>query len=95
MRHIGPPALIAIANVLASRVSASPRSTYICPIAAGTVQYTLLLQWAGLILDFLVLVSVGALLNHRRTSGPSRPGKAPYILGSLLIVSLSSVLQIL
>jgi hypothetical protein len=84
--EVGPAALMAVASVLASRVSATPRSTYICPIAMGGRQRTVFLQCAGLLLDFYILTSVGALLKKRRTSGSSRPSKAPVILGSLLIV---------
>ena len=86
-RRFGPAALISTANYLAAHVSASPRSTYICPTAYGGRQWTLLLQFMGIVLDCVVLFSVEELLRKRRSGTSSVTGKAPVVIGVLLIVS--------
>jgi len=85
-RRFGPAALIATANYLAAHVSASSRSTYICPIAYGGRPWTLLLQCMGVILDCAVLFSIQELLRKRRSGTSSTTGKALVIVGALLIV---------
>ena len=86
---VGPAALLAVAIILVSIVGASPSSTYICPTASGGRQWTILLQFVGLFLDCVVLISVKDLLTRRRNGASPRTDKAAVILGSILIVRCS------
>ena len=86
LKYTGPPGLMSGANILASIVSSSARSTYICPVATGAIEAIPFLQWLGLILDCFILISIGNLAKRCRNGRSAKGTPVAVTMGSLFLV---------
>ena len=87
LRQLGIAVCLTAGNGIATSLTRSPKSTYICETLSAVPSTAIALQFASVVLDICIIISIQGVLGHLGRSGSSRSQHAPLLFGFLLLVS--------
>lgn len=85
-----PAAVVSWASILATRLSATPTSTTICPAIPWTVAWIVSMQLVGVLLDVWILHSLKMFVTNSRIQNHRGLKNVPLLLGLTLVVSYTA-----